>query len=56
MKTIRTKVYQFNELSEQAQQVAIDNYRDNNQDGYIDGFDYPIFDANSQNKVSILTP
>lgn len=30
MRTIRTKVYEFNELSENAQQKAIDNYRNRN--------------------------
>jgi hypothetical protein len=29
MKTIRTKVYQFSELNETAQQTAVDNYRNN---------------------------
>ena len=29
---------------------------DLNGDGYVDGFDYPVFDANSQNNVSIMTP
>lgn len=35
MRTIRTKVYQFNELSAEAQSVAIDNYRRINYD-FID--------------------
>lgn len=30
MRTVRTKVYQFNELNESAKQTAIDNYRNNN--------------------------
>lgn len=29
MKTIRTKVYQFNELTEKAKQQAINDYRNN---------------------------
>lgn len=32
MKTIRIKVYQFNELSEKAKQVAINHYRNNDND------------------------
>ena len=32
MRTIRTKVYQFDELSEQAKQVAIENYRNEDHD------------------------
>jgi len=32
MKTIRTKVYQFNELNEQAKQTAIENYRNSHND------------------------
>jgi len=32
MKTIRTKVYQFNELNEQAQQTAIEHYRNSHND------------------------
>lgn len=35
MKTIRTKVYQFNELTEQAKEVAINWYRNDGNDGYI---------------------
>jgi len=46
MKTIRTKVYSFNELNETAQQTAIDNYRDSNNDGYFWGDDV----INSVNK------
>lgn len=32
MRTVRTKVYSFDELSKEAQQVAIENYRNNNDD------------------------
>ena len=32
MRTIRTKVYKFDELSEQAKQVAIEEHRDINVD------------------------
>lgn len=35
MKTIRTKVYQFNELTEKAKEVAINWYRNSNDDGYL---------------------
>ncbi len=35
MRTIRTKVYKFNELSEQAKEVAINNYRNNSDYNYI---------------------
>jgi len=35
MKTIRTKVYQFNELTEQAKETAINWYRNSNDDGYL---------------------
>ncbi len=32
MRTVRTKVYSFDELSKEAQQVSIENYRNNNDD------------------------
>jgi len=35
MKTIRTKVYQFSELTESAKQKAIEWYRNSNDDGYL---------------------
>ena len=38
MRTIRTKVYQFNELNDEAKQVAIENYRNNHYDVELDGF------------------
>ena len=38
MRTIRTKVYQFNELNDEAKQVAIENYRNNNHEVEFDAF------------------
>ncbi len=38
MRTIRTKVYQFNELNDEAKQVAIEKYRNNNDDLFMDMF------------------
>ena len=37
MRTIRTKVYTFNELSQEAKEIAIENYRDK-MDVYLDCF------------------
>ena len=34
MRTIRTKVYKFNELSKDAQQEVINNYRNNSNNDY----------------------
>lgn len=39
MRTIRTKVYKFKELSKKAQSAAIENYRNKNQD-WIGDFEY----------------
>ena len=38
MKIIETKVYQFDELNENAKQNAIENYRNNNDDVFLDFF------------------
>lgn len=43
MRTIQTTLYQFNELSEQAQQIAIENERNSEYNIYLDFFyDYCI--------------
>ena len=47
MRTVRTKVYKFNELSEQAQKKAIVNFRSN---GYLSDF-YSDDIINSAKKV-----
>lgn len=38
MRTIRTKVYTFNELNKEAQEIAIEEYRNNNTDIDLDSF------------------
>ena len=38
MRTIRTKVYNFEELSQEAKQVAIERYRNNTTEVFLDMF------------------
>lgn len=45
MRTIRTKVYQFSELSEQAKQKAIEWYRNTDTGDYSASWDWAIDDA-----------
>ena len=42
MKTINVKVYQFNELSDDARQVAMNNYMEHYMDSW---YDYVLEDA-----------
>ena len=57
MRTVRTKIYQFNELNDKAKQVAIENFRDNQQEIFLDFFNEycleQIEEAGFKGKVSL---
>ena len=57
MKTIRTKVYSFNELSEQAQQTAINNFRESQQQDsdYLHFFSDDISEQLKRHHIEIDT-
>ena len=45
MRTIRTKVYNFEELSQEAKQVAIERYRNNTTEVFLDMFQEGCIEA-----------